>query len=104
MSFKKKIIEDLERRKKILEQEPIRLGKIAEYINKNFPESIKIMGIESPLTVNWLKDNEYAIVLFDINEPHRPVPVIVEFTENDILQIRPYNEKADDRLKKWMKN
>ena len=103
MKFKNVIAKELKRRAELLEQEPIRIGEIARYVNDRLPENIKIMEINSPLTLNWLKDNQYAAILFDVNEPHRPVPVIFEFDENNnISQVKPYDNKAEERLKKWL--
>lgn len=101
MNFKESIIKEMERKAKILEQEPIRIGEIARYINESFRETVKIMEINNPLKLNWLKDNEYAIILFDVNQPHKPVPVIVEFDEdNKIKQVKPFNDTAKERLEK----
>lgn len=100
MTFKESIIKEIERKAKILEQEPIRIGEIARYVDENFPRTVKIMEIDNPLELNWLKDNQYAIVLFDVNKPHRPIPVVVEFDENNkIKEFKPYDKKAEERLK-----
>ena len=103
MKFKERLIKNMEKKAKILEQEPIRVLKIAEYINKNMPQTVKIMEINGPLQLNWLKDNQYATVLFDINKPHKVVPVIVKFNENnEITSIKGHTEKAQEKLNQWI--
>jgi len=105
MNIRKMWEEELKRKAKILEQEPIRIGKIAQFINENFPENIKVMNVSNPVQLNWLKDNQYALVLFDLNKPHKPLPVIVEFDENNnVKQIKAFHKKDSEELKNLMKH
>jgi len=101
MNFKERIFKGMERKAKILEQEPLRIGEIARYVDENFPKTVKVMEVNNPLKLNWLKDNQYAIVLVDINEPYKPVPAIVEFDgDNKIKELNPFNDVAKKRLEK----
>lgn len=95
------MLKEIQRKAKILEQEPIRIGEIARYVDENFPKTVKVMEVNNPLKLKWLKDNQYAIVLFDVNQPHKPVPVVVEFDENNkVKDFKPYDKKAKERLEK----
>ena len=103
--FIERIKEAVEKRAEIYQKDPIRRGKIAEYVDKNFPKSVKIKEINSPLNLNFLNEDEYAIVIFDLKNPAKMIPLIVKFDENNnIKSVIPFDDRAKQLLEELKKN
>ena len=86
---------ELERMIKLTEKEPIRILKIAKYVDEEYDENTKIIRISDALELDSLKDNQCEVVLFNLKTAEKET-IIVDFDEDD--DISSVRRKIDANL------